>query len=120
MSMIPKRYVYDKVALILVSALLFITIVTILNIILRVATGQVATDYVTEYRSTGGIGEFTNGNVMGILSFIVFVILTAVISTVLSLKTYVVKRELSLTVLSFGILLCLVAAIVSNALLALR
>lgn len=118
--MIPKRYFYDRVVLALVSALLFITVVAILNIILRVTTGQVATDYLVEYRSTVGIGTFTYGDVLGIVSFIAFLILTTVISTALSLKTYVIKRELAVTVLSFGILLCVVAAIVSNALLAVR
>ena len=120
MSLIPKRYFYDKVVLILITVLIFVAILGVLNIILRIVTGQVATDYFIEYRSTAGIGAFTPGSVIGIVSFIAFICVTVVVSTLLSFKTYILKRELALTVLSFGILLCVVAAIASNALLALR
>ena len=121
MSFIPKRYFYDRVALVLLTALLFVGFVAIVSIILRITTGgQVATDYFVQYRSPAGISAFSTGGVEGILTFIGFVILTLVISSVLSFRTYTIKRELSLTVLSFGITLCVIATIVSNALLALR
>lgn len=120
MSIIPKRYFYDRVVLVLLTVLLFVSVAMIVNILLRILSGQGVSDYFVEYRSTAGIGAFVPGNVWGILSFIAFVVLTLFVSLGLSVKTYSIKRELSITILSFGVLLCVVAAIVSNALLALR
>lgn len=120
MAVIPKRYLYDKTVLALLSVQLFLVITVIINIILRITSGQGVSDYFVEYRSTEGIGAFSPGGVWGILSFVVFVLMTLFISVILSLRTFVIKRQLCITILSFGVLLCLIAGIVSNALLALR
>lgn len=120
MSVIPKKYFYDKIVLLLLSILTFLSLVSILNVLVRVSAGGSSADYFVEYRSSAGISAFQTGDVVAVMSFVVFVLLTLALSSFLSMKTFRIKRELSIIVLSLGIVLTLVAAIVSNALLALR
>ena len=54
------------------------------------------------------------------LAFVGFVLLVLVAHTMLSLRTYRIHRQLSVVVLALGILLLVLALIVSNALLLLR
>jgi len=88
--------------------------------LLRLGNNGQTNNYIIQYRSNLGITAFKTGNVVNVLSFIVFAVLIAVVHTILSIKTYHIKRELSVMILSFGILLLLIATIVSNALLVLR
>jgi hypothetical protein len=120
MSVIPKKYFYDKIVLLLLSILSFLVVITVLSVLIRITAGQGSGDYFIEYRSNAGISAFQTGDLMAVLSFIAFVGVTLIISVVLSMKSYRIKREISLIVLALGIVLTLVAAIVSNALLALR
>lgn len=120
MAFIPKKYFYDKTVLLLASILVFLVLVTVASVILRLASGQGTADYFVEYRSSAGISAFKTGDIVALISFIIFVVVTFVISMVLSIRAYLIKRAVSYTILSFGILLTLLAAIVSNALLALR
>jgi len=121
MSIIPKRYFYDKAVLLLLSILAFLVFITIVSVAIRIASGQGVTDYFVEYRSSAAqTSAFKVGDVFAMLSFVAFAILTLVVSVILSLRTYHIKREVSQLVLVFGIVLTLLAVIVSNALLALR
>lgn len=120
MSFIPKKYFYDKTILLLASILAFLLVATLVTIALRLGSGQGGADFFTEYRSNAGISAFRTGDIVAIVSFIVFAVVTFVISLLLSIRTYLIKREVSFAVLVFGILLLLLTAIVSNALLALR
>lgn len=119
-----KKYFYDKLVLLLLSILIFLTILTALSIVLRIGSGQGISDYYIEYRqgpSHSSQGEFTSvGNVWAILNFIWFSVLVLVTSFVLSLKTYKIKREISVIVLGLGVLLTLLACIVSGVLLSHR
>lgn len=73
-----------------------------------------------EYRSNLGIGAFKAGSAADMLSFAVFGIIIATISIMLSVRAYQVRRVLSVLILATGIILLLMAVIVSNALMVLR
>jgi hypothetical protein len=117
----PKKYFYDKLVLLLLSVLAFLVLATALSIVLRLGSGQGISDYYIEYRqgpSHSSRGDFSpTGNVWAILNFIWFCIIVAGISFILSHRSYKIKREISVVVLSLGILLVLLALIVSNVLL---
>lgn len=116
---LPKNYFHDKTVLALLSGLVFLFFATIVSIVVRIATGD-GSDYFVEYRSNVGISAFRTAGVAEILTFVWFVVLVAIASVVLSIRTYHIKRQLSHIVLMFGVLLVLLALIVSNSLLALR
>ncbi len=71
-------------------------------------------------RANLGIDQYTQGNILPMISFVVFAIVVLVLHTLLSVKAYEIKKELSVIILCFGTLLLLIAIIVSNSLLALH
>lgn len=118
---IPKKYLHDKLILSLVSITAFLAIACILLILLRFgAGGGGSAGYIVQYRANLGISAFKTGDVINILSFAVFAAMTAIITIIFSSRLYTIRRELSITVLALGMLILVLAIIVSNALLVLR
>lgn len=120
MMPIPKKYLHDKLVLLLVSANIFLAFLCAVLIVLRLNIGQGAEGYIVEYRSNMGIGAFRVGGMSGLLSFAVFAAGLVALNILLSIRMYRIKRELALAVLVAGVLLLLLAAIVSNALVVLH
>ncbi len=117
---LPKKYLHDKLVLLLVSANIFLGFLCAILIFLRLNIGQGGEDYIVQYRSNLGISAFEHGGLGGILGFVAFVILVVVANTTLSIKTYHIRRELSLAILGSGVILLILAIIVSNSLMALH
>lgn len=116
----PKKYLQDKLVLLLLSANVFLAFLCAALIFLRLNFGQGAEGYIVEYRSNLGISAFRVGGILGLLSFAAFALILAIANIVLSIRAYRVKRELSLSILAAGLLLLLLATIVSNALMVLH
>ena len=117
---IPKKYLHDKFALLLASTNVFLAFLCIMLILLRGGiVGQGADGYIVQYRANLGLSAYEKGSIVPIISFMLFVAVMAGINILLSLKTYPLRRALSLTILALGALVLLLAVIVSNALLAL-
>jgi len=117
---LPKKYMHDKPVLALVSVNVFLTLVCIVFILLRFGASSGANGYFIQYRQNHfGVSGFKTGGLSNILSFAIFAIVTLIINVLLSIRMYPIRRELSLTILSLGVLLVGLAIIISNALLAL-
>lgn len=116
-----KKYVYDKLVLFLLSALIFLTLAVVLSILLRVGSGQGISDYYIEYRQGphhSPAGDFSpTGSIWSMLNFIWFALVAMATTTAISIKAYKIKREISVVALVFGGLLVFLALIVSNVLL---
>jgi len=115
---IPKEYLRDRLALLLVSINGFLLLLLTVLILLRLDTSH--NSYIVQYRSDVVINAFRSGSSIDLLSFIVFGILVFILNTLISLRAYLIHRQLALTVLGLGTLLLVLAIIVSNALLVLR
>jgi hypothetical protein len=117
---IPKKYLHDKFILLLGSTNIFLAFFCTALILLRGGIGgQGADGYIVQYRANLGLSAFEKGSVIPILSFILFVMAITAINVLLSIKTYSLRRALSLSILALGALIMLLAVVVSNALLAL-
>ncbi|HUC90320.1 MAG TPA: hypothetical protein VMR45_05960 [Patescibacteria group bacterium] len=116
----PKKFLRDKLMLLLLSSNIFLAFVCIVLVFLRLNIGQGTDGYILQYRSNLGISAFTTGGIVGMLSFALFALALVVLNTALSIRTYKVRRELSIAVLASGVLLLVLAIIVSNALLVLH
>src|SRR5690348_6719330 len=116
--LLPKKYVRDRVVLLLLSVNAFLTVLTVILILFRL--GDANGSFIGQYRSNLGVNVFRPGSVVDILSFGVFALLVFAINFVLSARTYRVHRQLSVVILAIGALLLIFAIIVSNALLVLR
>lgn len=120
MMPVPQKYLHDKLILLLLSANIFLAFLCTVLIFLRLNITQGAEGYIVEYRSNLGISAFRVGGVSGLISFAGFAILIAVTNIALSVRSYKIRRELALSVLGSGILLLILALIVSNALMVLH
>lgn len=115
----PKKYFHDHLVLLLLSVNAFLAVAGSILVLVRLSTSH-GTAYIVQYRSSERVSTFEKGTVIELLSFVAFMVLVFVINTMLSLKAYQIHRQLAIVILSLGILLLLLAIIISNALLVLR
>ena len=115
-----KHFLQDRTTLLLVSVMSFLTLAAVVLVLLKLGSGQGTSNYIVSYRSSLGIDRYGTGTVRDIFSFIVAAVLTFGVSLVLAYRSYQVRRELSLVILSLTIPLLLFLIVVSNALLVLR
>jgi hypothetical protein len=120
MMPMPKKYLQDKLVLLLLSANIFLAFLCAALIFLRLNFGQGAEGYIVEYRSNLGISAFRVGGISGLLNFAGFATVVVIVNLALSIRTYRIRRELSLSILTAGLLVLLMATIVSNALMVLH
>jgi len=115
--MIPsKNYLHDRLVLLLVTISAFLTILGSVLVLLRYNPSR-NEGYIVQYRSNLGISALKIGHGTELLAFIIFLVLVTSINIVMSLRIYSIHRQFAITVLSLGILLLVLAIIVSNALL---
>lgn len=115
---IPKHYLHDRLALLIVSINVFLTVLLTILTLLRLDTSH--SSYIVQYRSNAAIDAFKSGSSIELFSFIIFGVLVLVFHTLISFRTYLIHRQLALAVLGLGTFLLVLAIIVSNALLVLR
>ncbi len=120
MMPISKKYLHDKLILLLVSGNIFLAFLLAVLIFLRLNVGQGSDGYIVQYRSNLGISAFKTGSITGIIGFAIFALLTVVLDIALSIRTYRIRRELAVAVLVSGALLLVLGIVVSNALMALH
>jgi len=119
---IPAKYFHDRLVLLLLSVNIFLALAVSVFTILQLSARH-TNDYIVQCRDCSNIayvGRFTHGGIGELLSFVVFALLVLAVHTALSLRTYQINRQLSVTILALGMLLLVIAGIVSNALLVLR
>lgn len=115
---VPKKYFHDKLILLLVSVTLFLVLLCCTLILLRSGVGGEGGVYIVEYRDNQGVNAFKrDGSILTIFSFMLFAGVVATTNILLSIRTYRLRRTLSVTILACGILVLLLAVIVSNLLL---
>lgn len=105
-------------ALLLLSVNTFLTFLLAALVLLRLDASH--SSYIVQYRSNAVINAFKSGSGADLVSFIAFGFLVFALNTLISLRTYLIHRQLAITVLGLGTLLLILALIVSNALLVLR
>lgn len=119
MSSLPKRYIHDRLVLLLLTANTFFAVLTTVMILLRLDSSR-SQGYIVGYRPTLGLSAYYKGDSLGLLSFAVFSMLVLVFHAILSVRVYPVRRQFAVTILALGLVLILLSLIVSNALLLLR
>jgi hypothetical protein len=119
---VPAKYFRDRLILLLLSTNVFLAFLASILILLRLSS-QHGNGYIVQCRdcsNPSALDKFTSGSVTEILSFIVFALIVLVAHVMLSLRAYHIHRQLSVTILSLGVILLVLTIIVSNALLVLR
>ncbi len=114
-----RKYFHDHLVLLLLSINVFLAVVGSLYFLIRLSTSH-GTSYIVQYRSAFVVNKFTPGTLLDLLAFVAFAALVLLVHSVLSYRAYHIHRQLTITILSLGILLLVLTSIVSNALLVLR
>lgn len=117
--MTAKRYLHDRLVLLLVSVNAFLAILTSIWILFHLDPGR-TNGYIVEYRVNRGLSAFKTGSTGDILAFVFFVAFILVFNTILSRQVYHIRRYFAIAILGMTTLLLVLALIVSNALLVLR
>jgi hypothetical protein len=115
-----KTFLQDRSALLLVSINTFLALAATVLIALKLNATKGTANYIISYRSSLGIDGYTQGTFWDIMSFVVAAWGMLLLGLFLAYRTYQIRRELSLTVLSLTFPLLVLLIIVSNALLFLR
>lgn len=113
---VPKKYLHDRIILLLLSINIFVAIAGVISIIFSLG-GVNSNSYIVQYRANLGLGAFTSGSVVTFYSFMVFMLFIMVFNTLLSIKVFHVRRGLSVAVLGMATLLILLTISVSRSLL---
>ncbi len=119
MVTVPKKYFHDRLILLLLSINVFMAFLASVWVLFKLDSGRSA-GYIVQYRSSLGISALKTGDASQLIAFIGFALLVVLLHTILSIRTYEIRREVAVVVLVLGILLLITSLIVSNALLTLR
>lgn len=115
----PKRYLHDRIVLLLLTANGFFAILTTVLVLLKLESSRTE-GYIVQFRPSLGLSAYYKGDSLDIISFAVFALFALVFHTILSMRVYEIRRHLAIVVLAMGLLLILLALVISNALLLLR
>lgn len=116
---IPSRYFHNRSILLLLIINTILVLTGALLVLFRLDSGT-TTNYIIEYRANYGIGEYERGFALDMAGFIFFMLINFVVCVFLSLRTFLIRKHVAITVLAICTLLNLLTIIVSNALMALR
>lgn len=115
----PAKFFHDRLVLLLLTATAVLLVVGVSLILLRFDVTKNPTTIIAWRPNVTG-ASYQSGKPIDIYAMAAFMGITALASVILGLRTYSVKRYISLFVLASSLLLLLLATIVSNSLISLQ
>ncbi len=115
----PKRFIHDRVVLLLLTANTFFAVLTTLLVLLKL-DGSRTEGYIVQFRPSLGLSAYYKGDSLDIVSFAIFSLFVLVFHTYLSARVYSIRRHFAIAILGLGLLLIILSLVISNALLLLR
>ena len=116
---IPSRYFHNRSILLLLIINTILLVIGVVLVLFRLDSGR-GDNYIVEYRANSGIDQYQVGQSGDIISFIAFLFVNVILFTLISLRTFGIRRHIAVMCLVMSALLSLLCIIVSNALLAIR
>jgi hypothetical protein len=116
---IPKKFLQDKVVLLLITLIALLLVIGVSVVLLRFDVSKNPTTVVA-YRPNISGASYQSGKPIDIYSMAIYIIFTAVAGVFLSAKVYRVRQSLAIFLLSSTALLLTLATIVSNSLISLQ
>ena len=115
----PKKYLNDRVVLLLLTLMGIMLVIGVSLVLMRFDPSRNPTTTIAYRPSVTGT-QYQSGKPLDIYLMAVFMLLTAAAALVLSVRTYHIRRFLSVFILASTLFLLTVAIIVSNALISLQ
>src|SRR6185503_12852857 len=116
---IPKKFLHDRLVLLLVTAMAILVVIGVSLVLLRFDVSRNPTTIVA-YRPNVTGTQYISGRPIDIYSMAVFMIFTAVAAILISSHIYAAKRQAALFLLSSTIFLLILSTIVANSLISIQ
>lgn len=114
-----KKFFHDRVVLLLTAAIAVVLVVGVSMILFRFDVSKNPTTIVAWRPNISG-ASYQSGKPIDIYAMAVFMGVAALAALILGIRTYHIKRYISLFVLGSSLFLLILATIVSNALISLQ
>jgi hypothetical protein len=116
---IPKKFLHDRLVLLLVTAMAILVVMGVSLVLLRFDVSRNPTTIVA-YRPNVSGTQYISGKPIDIYSLAIFMILTSAAAVIISSRVYRAKRYAALFLLSATIFLLILSAIVANSLISIQ
>jgi hypothetical protein len=115
----PKKYLHDRAVLLLLTLAAILLVIGVSLVLMRFDPSRNPTTTIAYRPSVTGT-QYQSGKPLDIYLMAVFMIFTTAAALLLSVRTYEIRRFLSVFILASTIFLLIVSIIVSNALISLQ
>lgn len=116
---IPKKFLHDRLVLLLVTAMAVLLVVGVSLVLWRFDVSKNPTTIVA-YRPNIPGSNYQSGKPIDIYAMPIFMVFTSVASVFLSSSVYAVRRSIAIFILTSAIFLLILSTIVANALISLQ
>src|SRR3989304_2523877 len=115
----PKKYLNDRVILLLLTLMAILVVIGVSLVLLRFDPSRNPTT-TAAYRPSITGTQYQSGKPLDIYLMAIFMIFTSATALILSIRTYHIRRFVSVFILSSTVFLLILATIVANALISLQ
>jgi len=116
---VPKRFLHDRLTLLLITAMAILVAIGVTMVLVRFDVSKNPTTIVA-YRPNISGSSYQSGKPIDIYSIPIFMVLSAIAAIILSMRTYSIKRYVSIFILTSNCFLLVLSIIVANALISLQ
>lgn len=116
---LPKKYLNDRVILLLLTLIAVLVVVGVSLVLLRFDSSRNPTT-TAAYRPSISGTPYQSGKPLDIYLLAIFMIFTSASALILSVRTYHIRRFVSVFILASTVFLLILSTIVANALISLQ
>jgi hypothetical protein len=116
---IPKKFLHDRMVLLLITVLSILVVIGVSVVLLRFDLSRNPTTIVS-YRPNVSGNQYISGKPIDIYSMAIFMIVTSAAAIVISARVYIAKRPAAIFLLSSTIFLLILSTIVANSLISIQ
>lgn len=116
---IPKKFLHDRLVLLLITGIAVLVVIGVSIVLLRFDVSRNPTTVVA-YRPNVSGTQYISGKPIDIYSLALFMIVTSAAAIAISARIYEVKKPASLFLLSATVFLLVLSTIVANSLISIQ
>ena len=116
---VPKKYIHDRLILALLTLVAVLVVIGVSLVLLRFDPSRNPTT-TAAYRPNITGTQYQSGKPIDIYSMAIFMVLTSAGALFLSIRTYHIRRFVSVFILASTVFLLILSTIVANALISLQ
>lgn len=116
---LSKKYLHDRVILLLLTLIAVLVVIGVSLVLLRFDPSRNPTTTIAYRPSITGT-QYYSGQPLDIYLLAIFMIFTSAVALILSIRTYHIRRFLSVFILASTVFLLILSTIVANALISLQ